>query len=195
MASCASDDNKSDDTTSSAASTATAPSSNTAAVEKPKKGALTGSLDYLWVTMKKFEDSVDNGKKLVLSFTFRDPDILTLYGWSCKNNNCTDNFGAGYDHDITFEKGRPSGQNYGPNIIFGNVVIFRKFIETIKNKRDPQGNKYAYVVFEPHPYLDYINYKVYVTNDDPRPGAFNSGFTLEDTGVETNPSPPKNNSN
>jgi hypothetical protein len=187
LSSCTGDDKKNDETTNAATSTTTVNSTNTAVAAEPKKTALTGTLDNLWVLGTKFQE-LSNGKKVVFSFTFRDPDILTLWGWQCHDNNCTNNFST--NPDLQLNKGKPSAANYGPNVIFGNVVIFRDGIKAIKDKL---GSTYQYVVFVPYNDGEYIRYKIYVTNDDP--GAALTALNLEDTGIETNPSPPKNNAN
>jgi hypothetical protein len=69
-------------------------------------------------------------------------------------------------------------------------VILKDGIKPIKDKL---GNTYQYVVFVPYNDGEYIRYKIYVTNDDPN--AALTTLDLEDTGIDTNPSPPKNNSN
>ena len=181
------DEKKTDDNSNSAASTSTATSTNTATVPEPKKAALTGTLDNLWIEAATFRALRDN-KKIVFSFTFRDPDILTLWGWQCKNDNCTDNFPD--PPALELKKWNPSTISYGPNVIFGNVVIFRKDVKTIMDWID---KGYNYVVFVPNNAGDYIRYDIKVTNDDPK--AVTTTLTLEDTGIDTNPSPPKNNSN
>jgi len=186
MSSC-SDDKKSEATTNTVASTTTAASTNNAIAEAPKKAALTGSLDNLWIEAKKFSALKDN-KKVVFSFTFRDPDLLTLWGWQCQNNNCTDNFPD--PPPLKLEKWSSSGESYGPNVIFGNVVIFKENVRPIKDWID---KGYKNLVFVPYNDGDYIRYKINVTKDDFKAGL--TTFTLEDTGFETNPSPPKNNSN
>lgn len=189
MSSCKDDDKKNDDTnaTNSAPNTNTAPSTNTAAAAEPKKAALTGTLDNLWVLGTEFKKLKDK-KKVVFSFTFRDPDTLTLWGWQCQNNNCTDNFLD--PPDLKLSKAKPSGKSYGPNVIFGNVVILKDGVKPIKDWID---KGYLNVVFVPYNDGEYIRYKIYVTNDDPR--AALTALNLEDTGIETNPSPPKNNTN
>jgi len=185
--SCNDEEKKNDDTANAAASTAAATSTNTATVPQPKKTALTGVLDNLWVKAADFK-TLKNSKKVVFSFTFRDPDILTLWGWQCHDDNCTDNFSD--NPDLKLNKGKPSSANYGPNVIFGNIVILKDGVKPIKDKL---GNIYQYVVFVPYNDGDYIRYKIFITKDDP--SATLTEANLEDTGIETNPSPPKNNSN
>lgn len=185
MASCASDDNKSDDTTNAAASTTTGTSTSTAPAAEPKTAALTGTLHNLWAIATEFKD-LQNNKKVVFSFTFRDPDILTTWGWQCKDANCTDNFSK--VPDIEMNMGQATNVQYGPNVVFGNVVILKGGVKPIKDAID---KGYQYVVFVPQMDGEFIKYKIYVTNDDPK-----AAFTpqaLQDTGIETNPSPPKNN--
>ena len=189
LSSCGSDDSTTADTNTAmtTVSPATTDASPATAAAVGKAAALTGMLDNLWVSATEFKKLKDK-KKVVFSFTFRDPDILTLWGWQCQNNNCTDNFLD--PADLKLEKGQPSGVNYGPNVIFGNVVILKEGVKPIKDKL---GNTYQYVVFVPYASGEYINYKIYVTNDNPKSAL--TALTLEDTGIETNPSPPKNNSN
>jgi hypothetical protein len=185
MASCASDDNKSDDTTNATASTTTGTSTSTAPAAEPKAAALTGTLHNLWAIATEFKD-LQNNKKVVFSFTFRDPDILTTWGWQCKDANCTDNFSK--VPDIEMNMGQATNVQYGPNVVFGNVVILKGGVKPIKDAID---KGYQYVVFVPQMDGEFIKYKIYVTNDDPK-----AAFTpqaLQDTGIETNPSPPKNN--
>jgi len=185
--SCNSDDKKGDDSTNTATSTTTATTTNAAAGESKKAAALTGTLNNLWIEASKFRVLKDN-KKIVFSFTFRDPDLLTLWGWQCKNDNCTDNFPD--PPALELKKWNASGTSYGPNVIFGNVVIFRKDVKPIMDWID---KGYNYVVFVPYNAGDYIRYDIKVTNDDPH--AESTTLTLEDTGIDTNPSPPKNNAN
>jgi hypothetical protein len=50
---------------------------HTVAAAAPKEAALTGTLNNLWAIATEFKD-LQNNKKVVFSFTFRDPDILTF---------------------------------------------------------------------------------------------------------------------
>jgi len=184
ISSCTSDDKKNEETANSSASMTTATSTNTTTAAEPKKEALTGTLDSLSIGAEDFS-KLDDNKKVVFSFTFRNPDTLTLWGWQCRNSNCTNNFSP--FPDIKLTKGKPSRTQYGPNVIFGNVVIFKKGIDVIM---DSIAKGYQEVVFVPANDGEYIKYKIYVRNNTK--GAVPT-FTLEDTGIETNPSPPKNN--
>ena len=187
ISSCNSDDKKNEETTNSAASTTTATSTNTADAPEPKKAALTGTLDYLWAVATEFKD-LQQKKKVVFSFTFRDAGVLTLWGWQCKNEQCTDEFSN--TPDIEMNRWKASNAQYGPNVIFGNVVIPKDGIKPIQDWID---KGYGFVVFEPYNSGEYIKYKIKVTKD--QPNATLTDLTLEDTGIETNPSPPKNNAN
>jgi hypothetical protein len=186
MSSCSSDDKKNAETTNAAANTPTGANTNTAVAAEPKKAALTGTLDTLEVEASKFANLKPN-KKIVFSFTFRNPDTLTLWGWQCQDNNCTNNF-LKYP-DLPLIKGNPSTIQYGPNVIFGNVVIFKKGVQVIM---DSIAKGYQEVVFVPANDGEYIKYRVYVRNNSKTAVPT---FTLEDTGIDTNPSPPKNNTN
>jgi len=184
ISSCKDDEKKSDDTTNAAASTTAATNTNTDVVAAPKKAALKGTLDTLKVAASKFANLKPN-KKVVFSFTFRNPDTLTLWGWQCQDNNCTNNFLK--SPALPLIKGNPSTIQYGPNVIFGNVVIFKKGIQVIM---ESIAEGYQEVVFVPANDGEYIKYKIYVRNNTKNAVPT---FTLEDTGIETNPSPPKNN--
>lgn len=186
VSSCASDDKKSDDTTNATASTATEASTNSAAVAEKKAAAFTGMLYNLWAIATEFKDLKDK-KKVVFSFTVRDTDNLTLWGWQCQNNNCTDNFSK--VPDIEMSVGAESNVQFGPNVVLGNIVILKDDVELIKKAID---KGYQNVVFVPQMDGEYIKYKIYVTNDNPAKVEF-AALALQDTGVETNPSPPKNN--
>ena len=184
ISSCSSDEKKTEETTNLPASTTTATTINNAVASEPKRAALIGTLDTLTVEASKFSNLRPN-KKVVFSFTFRNPDTLTLWGWQCQDNNCTNNFLK--DPDLPLVKGKASSVQYGPNVIFGNVVIFKKGIDVIMDSID---KGYQEVVFVPANDGEYIKYKIYVRNNSK---TAIPTFTLEDTGIETNPSPPKNN--
>lgn len=183
---CAGNDKKDDGgTTSSTTATTNTAATDAVPASTTQKGiAVAGTLNNLWVEASKFKGLPSN-KKLVLSFTFRDPDILTLYGWACQNNNCTAPFLN--DPSIKFENGRATNAQYGPNVIFGNVIIDARGMKTIQDKL---GTKYTYVVLVPDNDKEYIKYKVFVTTDDPT--KFTDAVNGEDTGIELNPSPPRN---
>jgi hypothetical protein len=159
-------------------------SKNTAGKKQvqPKATALTGTLDNLWIEAAAF-NALPN-KKISFCFAFRTNDTLTLYGWTCKGLVCT----GSYDTDpaIKLKKGMSSGESYGPEVYFGNVMLYHGGVHDIQKVL---GNKYQYVVFVPKNTDGFISYKVYVTNDDP---THVKAFTSVDTDVELNPSPPKN---
>ena len=174
---CKNDDKTDTGDTTTAATTASSPTTATAT----KAATLSGLLDTLWVTAADFKN-LDN-KKLVFSFTFRDPDTLTLFGWSCKGVICNGSYNT--DPDIKLIKGHQSAVNYGPKVIFGNVILQANEVSTIKKKI---GTTYSYVVFVPVNDGEFIRYDIYVSNDDP---SLIKVLVLDPTGVDANPSPPK----
>jgi len=157
---------------------------NTSGTEQvqPKAMALTGTLDNLWVGASEF-NALPN-KKLVFSFTFRTNDTLTLHGWFCKGLVCTGSYDTG--PAIKLIKGKASAESYGPEVYFGNVILQGGDVHDIQKIL---GTKYKYVVFVPKNTGGFINYRIYVTNDNP---ALVKAFTSVDTEVDANPSPPKN---
>ncbi len=137
--------------------------------EQPKAIAIAGTLDNLWADASEFKKLPN--KKLVFSFTFRTNDTLTLYGWTCKGVICT----GAYDTDpaIKLTKGQAANESYGPEVYFGNVILQGSEVHDIQKKL---GATYTYVV-------------IFVSNDNP---ALVKTFTSVDTGIDANPSPPKN---
>jgi hypothetical protein len=175
-------DDKNDENTSTPATTTDSP-----ATVPGKEIALTGTLTNLFIETTEFV-KLTNERKLVFSFTFRT-DTLTLWGWQCKNKDCDQ---TAFDNApaLKLTKGAVTTVTYGPNVIFGNVVIYKKDIKTIKDKID---GKYTYVVFVPSLDGEFIKYKLYATNDDPKTLNPAQILALVDLGVDANPSPPKNN--
>ena len=149
----------------------------------PKAAVITGTLDNLWVEAADFKN-LKTGK-LVFSFVFRTNDTLTLYGWICKGGLvCAGNYDP-YPA-IKLKKATPTNVKYGPEVIFGNMILKNAEVNKIQNKI---GAKYAYVVFVPENDGEFIKYTIYVSNDDP--ASVVKTLALDSTGVIANPSPPK----
>ena len=173
---CSNDEKKND--SGSATDTTTAEPKKAAAA-----GLTSGSLDTLYIGRAAF-DTINNGSKLVFSFTFTPTDELTLHGWLFK--------GAGtkeFDSlpNIKLQNGGASRYTYGMGTYFGNVVLKSNDYNKLKIALNDATIKY--VVFAPIKYGDNIGYKVCVSRDDP---GLISVATVDPIDAELNPSPPKN---
>jgi len=177
------DENTSGTNASAITSTDATASTNTATTtttDGQKPAALTGTLDTLWVDASEFKKL--KHRKLVFSFTFRDPDTLTLYGWTCKGAICVGSYDT--DPNIKLKKGQRSNTQYGPNVIFGNIVLQGNDVDEIQKKLVAP---YIYVIFIPKNMGEAIAYDIYISSAK----SFVKDFALEDTGFDANPSPPK----
>jgi hypothetical protein len=111
-----------------------------------------------------------------------------MHGWQCKNNlagNCTGKYDA--NPAIKLSNGAATTEPYGPDTYFGNIILMEK---SVKNIKDNFCNTYANIVFVPKRVGATIVYTIYATNDDPTKSI--KALTLDPTGDEANPSPPKN---
>ena len=172
---CSNDDKKND--------SGSATDTTTADPKKAAAGLTSGSLDTLYIGRAAF-DTINNGSKLVFSFTFTPTDELTLHGWLFK--------GAGtkeFDSlpNIKLQNGGASRYTYGMGTYFGNVVLKSNDYNKLKIALNDATIKY--VVFAPIKYGDNIGYKVCVSRDDP---GLISVATVDPIDAELNPSPPKN---
>jgi hypothetical protein len=143
---------------------------------------IVGPLDTLFIESSTFDSAKG---PTVFSFAFRGKDTLTLYGWNDKPGNGKKPI-FNNDPDIKLLKGRASNLSYGPNVIFGNLVLTKKDIRDIKTVIGNKPSKY--VLFAPEKDGQSIVYKIYVTNDDPMALA---KMAPEPTEVKANPTPPK----
>lgn len=139
----------------------------------------TGSLDTLYAERAVF-DNIGNGSKLVFSFTFKDPDTLTLHGWQLKPGNKFDSL-----PNIILKNLRPSGVNYGVNKYFGNVVLTPNEFNKIKSALTAGMN---YVLFAPFLQGNNIAYRVFVSKNIIGTKEI---LVVTPTGAVANPSPPK----
>ena len=151
-------------------------------IAQPAAALISGTLDTLWTDSLSFASLPK--KKIVFCFTFRRLDTLTLHGWAAEKDSIFTT-----NPDIELIKGHASALNYGNDMYFGNVIIKRGHLALIKNKLIQEKAKY--VLFAPQIVNgNHIGYRVFVTKDDPV--SLVKAFTLRDTGVDANPSPPKN---
>jgi len=191
MTSCKDDNKTLENTTSSAASTPTAVSTNASGTAPALQ-----LLDTLWVDAATFRPLPNAG--LVFSFAIPHPDTLTLYGWVCKGNagNCTGQFDT--DPDLKLTEGRRSlYAGYGPIVFWENVILNKSDVSAIKAKIVTYPN-HPYVLFAPENKNGHIKYNIILSGKDPKKVTETSTLPPppdEDTGIDANPSPPKNSSN
>ncbi len=143
-----------------------------------------GKLDTLYIESSTFT-SLPKGP-LVFSFAFRGKDALTLYGWIDKKGQGKKQPDFNNSPDIKLLKAKASTLSYGPNVIFGNLVITKQEVEKIEKAL--ADLKAKYVLFAPKKVGDSIAYDIYVTKDDPMALV---KIAPDPTGVEANPTPPK----
>lgn len=150
----------------------------------------TGRLDTLWIDSLTFVD-LGPGTRLTFRFYIDTPNNISLRGWT-GNSNSWDS-----PPDVYLKTGRQSTVKFGAGSYFGNLQLSPNNYNAIKQKL--QDTKSKYVVFGPvNPTTGVtagqILYKIYVTSDTPHilSPSIVYKFMLEETGIETNPSPPKN---
>ena len=173
--------NKTDEKATQTTDTAST-ASNTSQVTRPLSAGLTGGpLDTLVVDSASFAKLAF--KKLVLVFTFRSNDTLTLHGWSADNDI---NFGT--DPDIELQKYTASTVNYGPDMYFGNVILQKQGLKSVQNLLE---TRHAHaVLFAPKLVgTTHIGYDIFTSEESPVRGE--KVATVTGTGVGMNPSPPK----
>ena len=149
---------------------------------QPKKMALIGTLDTLYIDRQAF-DTITGNPKLAFSFTFTTADKLTLAGWiyhSVKKS---------YDSlpNMTLENSNASVSTYDNKTYFGNVVISAADFAKIQKKLMNASMKY--VLFAPEKLGNNIKYKVFVS--DKSSGFKEVVFVATPTDADLNPSPPK----
>jgi hypothetical protein len=156
----------------------------------PAAVVMSGTLDTLYVASTEF-NKMENGKRVLFCFAYRPSEsLLTLDGWITKGNT-----GAPINlpPDIKLLKYRTGTLSVNQNLYLGNVFLDKDDIKKIKDAYE-KPPKYLYVVFAPRIESEHVIYRIYVSNDSPGlltggPGA----STLTDTGLDANPSPPKDN--
>lgn len=156
----------------------------------PTAVTMAGTLDTLYIDTADF-NKLPNGKKVMFSFAFRTPDLLTLHGW-ISNGNCNSNDSINKAPDVKLLKWRTGSLSINQNIYLGNVFIDQQDIKKIKDFYNAATTKSKYVVFAPRIDAEHIVYKIFVTNDAPKPLTLGpSPSFLNDTNLDANPSPPK----
>jgi len=147
-----------------------------------KAAVIGGYLDTLWTDRATF-DKLPNSR-YVFEITYRTNDTLTLHGWEAKGL-----LGHTFspNPDIKLEKGHASPLSYGPDIYFGNMILHNNDIKEIKKRL--KDNNAQYVLFAPQITDEHIWYKIFLSNDPP--SIMVKGFAVIATGIDANPSPPK----
>lgn len=140
----------------------------------------TGSLDTLYIERQAF-DTINNGSRLVFSFTFKAADTLTMHGWLLKPGNKYDSL-----PNIKLKNTKPSGINYSVGIYFGNVVLSPNEFNKIKTALVPGMN---FILFAPVLIGNNVGYKIFVS--DKIRDSKEAILVVTPTGAEANPSPPK----
>jgi len=160
------------------------------AAAPPQGSLIAGNLDTVWMDSATFVN-LGAGTRLTFRFYIDNPNNISLRGWT-GNSNSWDS-----PPDVYLKTGRQSKVTFGSGSYFGNLQLSPSNYNAIKQKL--QDTKTKYVVFGPVNPTTGVNagqilYKIYVTNDYPgnsTPSIIYK-FLVEDTGIETNPSPPKN---
>ena len=160
------------------------------AAAPPQGSFIAGNLDTVWMDSAIFVN-LGAGTRLTFRFYIDTPNNISLRGWT-GNSNSWDS-----PPDVYLKTGRQSKVTFGKGSYFGNLQLSPNNYNAIKQKLISTNSKY--VVFGPfNPTtgikVGQILYKIYVTSDYPgnlTPSIIYK-FLVEDTGIETNPSPPKN---
>ena len=156
----------------------------------PQASPIAGNLDTLWIDSATFVN-LGAGTRLTFRFYIDTPNNISLHGWTGNSNSWNK------PPDVKLSTGRQSSVKFGTGSYFGNLQLSPSNYNAIKQKL--LDTKSKYVVFGPvNPTTGAdageIYYKIYVTSD--YPGTASPSiiykFLVEDTGIETNPSPPKN---
>lgn len=152
-------------------------------INPPVAALISGTLDTLYTDSLSFTQLPD-AQKVVFAFTFRQHDTLTLHGWSATKDTIFNP-----DPNIRLIKGHASPLPYGNDMYFGNVVLKKGHVKHIKNKLDQLKAKF--VLFAPQIINgNHIAYTIFVSKENP--ASLVKTFVALPTGVNVNPSPPKN---
>jgi hypothetical protein len=160
-----------------------------AAVDLPNYN-LSGYLDTLWIDVNSF---LAIKQRVTFRFYIVNSKTLTLRGWS-KEDSVYNNAGP----SIILNNGRTSSKaRFGADNYFGNLQLARADVKAIKDLIKSSSPAPTYVLFAPDLTSNnagQINYIIYLTTDDPHPLiTVKTPFTAPvPTGVNTNPSPPRN---
>jgi hypothetical protein len=148
---------------------------------------LSGFLDTLWMTADSFKTLT---KRVTLRFYIKNPDTLTLQGWSSDNRI----YNALPDV-ILFNSRTSKSAQFGPGNYFGNLQLDLRDIRKIIHQINTTNPVPTFVLFAPQlasSNAGQINYTIFLTIDDPHPLVSIPNPLVTPTGVITNPSPPRN---
>lgn len=143
-----------------------------------KPANFTGTFNVMIAKRESFVDLTPS-TKTVYSHTFDEAGTPILKGWMLDENNKFE------PTTIDFEKGDPTGENFGPGVYFGNVVLrpseYNKLRRALR-----QDKTMLYVIFSPKVVDNYyIGYDISVSA-----GKSFAPNTFAPV-AEANPSPPK----
>ncbi len=144
-----------------------------------KPANFTGTFNAMIAKRESFVDLTPS-TKTVYSHTFDEAGTPMLKGWMLDENNKFE------PTTIDFEKGDPTGANFGPGVYFGNVVL--RPAEYNKLRRALRQDKtMLYVIFSPK-LVDnyYIGYDISISATK----SFAAGHAFAPV-ADANPSPPK----
>jgi hypothetical protein len=149
----------------------------------PPKAAFTGgTLDTLWIASGNFASKPE---KIIFSVTIDANDHLNIHGWNVKAG--ANQFDTDPNYKLSI--GKASTLKYGPDMYFGNMVLQQSDVNKIIQKIN-QG-RYEYVVFAPTIINNnHIGYQIFVSHNSP--ALTGNVLSIDPTGTDLNPSPPKN---
>jgi hypothetical protein len=178
-----------------------APSADTVAavIDTPVKAAaapmvrMSGFLNILYIDAKTFIDLKNEARgKLTFRFYLKQPDSLTLGGWSNDGNS------PNYPNeppkpDITLWVGGNSAYEIGSGNYFGNLVLYNRKIRNIITKiGTPIDGKYVlFAPLNPADHNGQVTYEIHVVSVDPHSLKWSDVSGFAPTGDQTNPSPPR----
>jgi len=159
---------------------------DSAALSLPRYN-LTGYLDTLWMTVPSFQALT---KRVTFRFYIKNLDTLTLRGWS------GDSYRYNPIPDVILYNGHAdSSVKFGPDNYFGNLLLLKADIKKINSQINSDTTHPRFVLFVPQMdniYMSQISYTILLTNDNPILLTKNLPSATTPTGVNTNPSPPRN---
>ena len=139
-------------------------------------GLSSGVLDTLVISATEFL-KLDRNKALFI-FYFGTLDTISLSGWKDKSGTFNT------PPDVRFIKGNPTAIPYGPGTYFGNLVL--KNVNQLRTRINTNGA--TEVIFVPYKSGDHVSYRIFLREPD----SLKVGIlSINPTGDEANPSPPK----
>jgi len=169
-----------------------------ASVDTPAKPAaaplakISGFLNILYVDAASFLDLKNEVRgKLTFRFYLKQPDSLTLSGWS-NDGNSPKYPGEPPKPNITLWVGGASAFEIGNDNYFGNLVLYNKSIKNITDSITKYKSKFIlFVPLDPAANYGQVTYKIYTTTLDPHAFKLDDPVNFAATAEVTNPSPPK----